>query len=831
MNFQEILRKNAWALFGSLTLVLFFAGLSVFSGNALASDLGLTEADCRCCHGATLADRHHLLVNTNGLECLSCHAMNLNQATLQLEPVVVRDCIQCHTGSLADRHHVLVDQVTYTCFNCHTMVYDPVSMSYSPDFNVSCQTPPPAIPLGQVTGSVSDAGGAPLAWTRVATGDGVYSTLTTEAGSYALPEIPVGTHTLVATLDGFVGASRTVTVGDGQTATANFVLNPQVAPGTITGVARDAKLNPLQGVKIATPDGILSASTGVNGTFALVDVAPGSYLLTAVKSGYAPASQTVTVAKGQTLTANFTLPNLPVEICGDNLDNDANGLTDCADSACSGTAACLSAVEICDDGRDNDGNSLIDCADPACMSSGRCELPAVEVCGDGLDNNGDGLLDCADPACRNTDSCLSEICDDGIDNNADGLADCLDPVCAGTSNCLPPPVEICDDGLDNDGDGLFDCDDAKCVGHPSCFQPVAEELCTNGVDDNGDGLVDCADSQCLQRSACLEEICGNGLDDDLDGQSDCADSTCAATSACTGGSGQAINYTALASDAEYSYGAAKAVDGDTNTRWWVDEDEDEWLRVDLQGIYRVDQVTIDWHTEYAEDYQLKVSKDGRYWTTVKEVSGGDGGLDTLGFTPTDARFVLVDCEDARASGFSIRELQVRRQLPTLPLTELCDDAIDNDGDRLVDCSDPDCGGNNACSGGAGTVTVKNLALKRSVKASRHAYRYEPAKAVDGSASSRWWANDDEDEWLRVDLGSVVKIGRVVLRWHSEYAENYQIRISRDGYDWTRVMEIDHGDGGVDTITFTPRDARYVLIDCEDARFSGFSFYEIEVYQQ
>jgi hypothetical protein len=45
------------------------------------------------------------------------------------------------------------------------------------------------------------------------------------------------------------------------------------------------------------------------------------------------------------------------------------------------------------------------------------------------------------------------------------------------------------------------------------------------------------------------------------------------------------------------------------------------------------------------------------------------------------------------------------------------------------------------------------------------------------------------------------------------------------------MEIAHGDGGLDTITFSPRDARYVLIDCEEARNSGFSLYELEVYQQ
>jgi predicted CXXCH cytochrome family protein len=571
MNIHEIARRTA------LLMLLLLLAAAVLPQRVDASDLGLTEADCRCCHGPTLADRHHLLVNTHGLECLSCHTMNYNPSTIRYEPTVTRDCLQCHTGSLADRHHLLVDQVVYTCFNCHTMAYDPVSMSYSPDFNVSCQTPPPAIPLGQVTGSVRDTGGAPLAWTRVATVDGTYSTLTTETGTYALVDLPAGTHTLVATLGGFVAAGQAVSVGDGLTSTANFVLNPLVTPGTITGVVRDTKLNPLPGATVASPDGLLSATTGVNGTFALVDVAPGSYLLTAEKSGYAPAGRTVTVANGQTLDAPFTLPNLPREICGDGIDNDSNGLTDCAD--------------------------------PACMSSDDCLLPVVEVCGDGIDNDGNGLTDCDDP------------------------------ICAATSNCLPPPVEICDDGIDNDGDGLFDCDDGKCAGHPSCFQPIAEEHCANGIDDNGDGLVDCADSQCRQRSLCLVEICGEGRN---------------------------INYRALASDSESFHKAANGIDGDLNTRWWVNKDKDQWLRVDLRGIYRIDQVTINWHSEYAETYKLRVSKDGRYWTTVKKIDGGDGGFDTLTFSARNARFILIDCGEARSSGFSIRDLQIRRVdcLPT-----------------------------------------------------------------------------------------------------------------------------------------------------------------------
>ena len=54
-------------------------------------------------------------------------------------------------------------------------------------------------------------------------------------------------------------------------------------------------------------------------------------------------------------------------------------------------------VEVCNDGIDNDGNGLIDCADPFCQFA-----PDVERgcnCFDNIDNDGDGVIDKADPNC------------------------------------------------------------------------------------------------------------------------------------------------------------------------------------------------------------------------------------------------------------------------------------------------------------------------------------------------------------------------------------------------------------------------------------------------
>jgi hypothetical protein len=414
-----------------------------------------------------MADRHHLLIVTHGYECLFCHQLNWDPAAQQYNPRVVRDCLQCHTGSLADRHHLLLNQVNFNCFTCHTMALDPATGTYGPVFNANCVTSPPD-PYATINGTVHNDSGIGLGWVRVATDRGGYSALTTAAGSFQLPSLAPGSYVVSASADGYVSASLPVTVRSGQTATLDFVLSQVSVLTTITGVVVDAKQTAVEGVRVSTADSLHSTLTGPDGGFVLTNLAAGSYVLTAQKSEYGSTTQTIQVAAGQVVSTKFVLPNLPAEICGDRFDNDNNGLTDCDDPACSGTAACSPPLEICGDDRDNDSNGLKDCSDPACLGTASCPTPVVEICGDGIDNNGDELADCADPACSALALCLPEDCSDAVDNNGDGLVDCADPTCAETSKCIPPPVEICSDGLDNDGNGRVDCADAKCASHPAC---------------------------------------------------------------------------------------------------------------------------------------------------------------------------------------------------------------------------------------------------------------------------------------------------------------------------------------------------------------------------
>lgn len=627
-----------------------------------ATDLGLSEADCRCCHGTTLADRHHLLVNTSGRECLSCHTFNYNTNTLEYDISITRDCIQCHTGSLADRHHLLVDQVNYDCFTCHTIILDPMTQESTVVFNNACQTPPPPATTGTITGSVWDINGPALGWVRVASSDGSYTTLATETGNFELLDIPPGSYTLVATLDGYIGSSHDVTVVEGQRVSVVFSLSPLPVAATISGVVRDPGQTPLDAASITSIDGIYSTTTAVDGTYTLNNVAEGTLQLTVTKAGYVDTFQSIDVIAGEDLSLDFALSPV-LEICTDGIDNNANGLIDCSDPACSGHTNCQPpAIEICGDSLDNDDNGLIDCKDPACIGSGSCESPVAEICDDQIDNNNDGLLDCSDPLCNSALNCLREKCKDGIDNNGDNLIDCADPLCADTRVCRAPPVEICDDNIDNDDSGKIDCEDHKCDDSAICGHHSAEhERCSNGIDDNNDGFVDCADAQCALRAVCLDEICNNQIDDDADGRVDCEDRECRGTPACAGqATVRPLYFTVSAADEKDGYEAAKAGDGDPTTRWWAENTESSWMMLDLGGRYPVNKIKIDWHAQFAKTYKIRISKNGRYWKTVKSINNGDGGTDEIYFRTKNANFVLIECIESDSTGYSIYDVKAYR---------------------------------------------------------------------------------------------------------------------------------------------------------------------------
>jgi len=218
-----------------------------------------------------------------------------------------------------------------------------------------------------------------------------------------------------------------------------------------------------------------------------------------------------------------------VEQCNDGIDDDFDGLYDCADPDCNNAVVCTSGSEAnCTNIADDDGDILFDCNDPTlCQSLPICQAGAGAVGTPCVaPNDCDANMD--DPLCISeaetgwTDGYCSEFCDEIADDcpvgsvcvsggicvdecavNADcrPLYACLDS--GGDDVCFHNPNEICDDLLDNNNDGRTDCNDPRCAGFPGCDEVV----CTGLQDDDGDGLFDCADPGCQALPDCIP---GNG---------------------------------------------------------------------------------------------------------------------------------------------------------------------------------------------------------------------------------------------------------------------------------------------------------------------------------
>ena len=112
----------------------------------------------------------------------------------------------------------------------------------------------------------------------------------------------------------------------------------------------------------------------------------------------------------------------------------------CGDTGCNPVPEGPFGDATCGDDIDNDCDGLTDSDDPDCQQTGTCS--------DIMDRN----------TCRNTAGCEWQ----GGKNN--GM--CVDVVaCTPTSS---DEVDLCVDGIDNDCDGVIDCADNDCSGDPVC---------------------------------------------------------------------------------------------------------------------------------------------------------------------------------------------------------------------------------------------------------------------------------------------------------------------------------------------------------------------------
>ncbi|MGW1096107.1 discoidin domain-containing protein [Streptomyces sp. NPDC002455] len=108
----------------------------------------------------------------------------------------------------------------------------------------------------------------------------------------------------------------------------------------------------------------------------------------------------------------------------------------------------------------------------------------------------------------------------------------------------------------------------------------------------------------------------------------------------------------------------------------------------------------------------------------------------------------------------------------------------------------------------------------------------PGAVADGDAATRWSSDFADDAWIRIDLGSTIRINQVKLEWEAAYGKRYVLEVSRDGTNWTDFYTEDAGTGGTVTAHTYPQEVtgRYVRMrGVERGTAWGYSLFSFQVY--
>ena len=110
-------------------------------------------------------------------------------------------------------------------------------------------------------------------------------------------------------------------------------------------------------------------------------------------------------------------------------------------------------------------------------------------------------------------------------------------------------------------------------------------------------------------------------------------------------------------DARFS--AANAVDGDTNSRWASQWNDDQWLQVDLQETATISQVQLTWEgPSFASEFRISTSADGDTWTPVYSTTTGAGGTQNLTVSGNGRYVRMTGIKRAGGYGYSLYEFKV-----------------------------------------------------------------------------------------------------------------------------------------------------------------------------
>lgn len=125
----------------------------------------------------------------------------------------------------------------------------------------------------------------------------------------------------------------------------------------------------------------------------------------------------------------------------------------------------------------------------------------------------------------------------------------------------------------------------------------------------------------------------------------------------------------------------------------------------------------------------------------------------------------------------------------------------------------------------------NVALnKPSYSSSNESTSFLPGQAFDGNGTTRWSSvNDNNPQWIYVDLGEIDSICNVSINWHTNYAKNFAIQVSNDATSWKSILSV--ANNNVLSNSFSVMSlGRYVRLYCTAKGTTGnYSVLEMRVF--
>jgi hypothetical protein len=120
----------------------------------------------------------------------------------------------------------------------------------------------------------------------------------------------------------------------------------------------------------------------------------------------------------------------------------------------------------------------------------------------------------------------------------------------------------------------------------------------------------------------------------------------------------ALSKKGYASSVETFHYASRAFDGDPNTAWSSTFNDEQWVYVDLESTYTIQQIRIIWERAYGQAFTIDISDDGITWNTVYTETQGSPDVAVISVSSRGQYVRMSGIKRGTDWGFAIWEFEV-----------------------------------------------------------------------------------------------------------------------------------------------------------------------------